>query len=270
MLKKYKFRSPLSVQFELTDSCNNNCIFCYNDTSEGRNKKISLLNAKKIIDNLALNKVFTLVFTGGEPLLYEDLPELIMYAKSLNIETGIITNGILLKEQIDDLIKVGIDTIQVSILGYDSDTHDNLTRNKGSFNKAVDGLIAANERNIITTVNTTLIRNNYDYIENIYELVKKMGAKRFSVTRYIINDSIDLNLSPTIEQTNQMLEKFIIWNKEFPVKYINALPLCSINRSINIKDLEKIRWYILVCYKCRWRLDRMSKPKTQMWFFAKR
>ena len=80
-----------SICWNITNKCNENCKFCYrkicNDNTLNQNKKI--------FDNLSQIKVDKITFSGGEPLLYENLFELVDYIKlkQPNIKLSLTTNG---------------------------------------------------------------------------------------------------------------------------------------------------------------------------------
>jgi len=102
MLKKLKFMSKIlnhsfgSINLILTRRCNLQCPHC-EVIKRNNGKELSVDDWKVIIDRLS-KKYFIFVFTGGEPLLYNGLEELISYASHKGI-TGLLTNGILLTEE---------------------------------------------------------------------------------------------------------------------------------------------------------------------------
>lgn len=100
----YRLKSPLTVQIELTEACNNACYHCYNywryiETG----KKLSvdshentLYHFEVLLDHLIRNEVMTVSFTGGEPFLRRDiLFYLIRKAKQGGMKAGVNTNGAL-------------------------------------------------------------------------------------------------------------------------------------------------------------------------------
>ncbi len=237
--KSYLFRSPLSVQFEITHQCNNDCIFCHNDLN--RVKTITFENAKEVMDELVRANVFTVIFTGGEPLLHPELHKMIEYANSLNLEVGLITNGILLEERLDQILEVGkISRFQISILGHNSELHDKLVNNPGAFDKAINGLKMASERGVKVNVNTTITKKNIAHVEEVCKVVRKNGANSYSVTRYIPVNNTDDEMFPTIKEMNELLRALIRINKGFPVRMLNAMPYCSIENDIAREDYIKV------------------------------
>ena len=88
----YQYSAPLRMDMALTFRCQNDCVHCYaggpHETPE-----LTTEQWKKVIDKLSDVGVFILTFTGGEPTLREDLPELLLTPRSKGIVTGLISNG---------------------------------------------------------------------------------------------------------------------------------------------------------------------------------
>ena len=132
-IHNYLFKKPLCVSFEVTHSCNANCKHCHlggrvkeNKTSPDRFGEICR----------TLNPVIAQV-SGGEPLMREDLEDIIKAFKRPNRAPyiDITTNGILLtKERYEKLLRAGIDQIGLS-LDYPDNRHDTFRGFPGLFNR---------------------------------------------------------------------------------------------------------------------------------------
>jgi MoaA/NifB/PqqE/SkfB family radical SAM enzyme len=83
-----------------------------------------------------------LTFTGGEPTLREDLPELLVYAQTAGMVTGLISNGRRLKDKayVDVLEKSGLDFVQITLESHKPEVHDKMTNEKGSWKEIVAGI----------------------------------------------------------------------------------------------------------------------------------
>ncbi len=92
-MEEYKFES---VRFYVTHACNSQCIYC--DTyRNGEYRKMCLMEpeqAKELLRQVWKLGCNYVDFTGGEPTLYPELPQLLSYARSLGIETEVTTNGL--------------------------------------------------------------------------------------------------------------------------------------------------------------------------------
>jgi MoaA/NifB/PqqE/SkfB family radical SAM enzyme len=95
-----------------------------------------------VLDSLKDTPVRTVQFIGGEPLLCPDLPDLIIHAHNLGLESSLATNGTLINEAIAErLLRSGLDAVSISIDGGQADTHDRI-RGHGSFDAAIRGIRA--------------------------------------------------------------------------------------------------------------------------------
>ncbi|MBN2048698.1 MAG: radical SAM protein, partial [Anaerolineaceae bacterium] len=107
--------APYRMDLAITYRCNNNCSHCYNARSRNF-PELSTIQWKQVIDQLWAIGIPHIVFTGGEPTLREDLPELIQYAQSRGQITGINTNGRRLKDPVflQQLVDAGLDHVQIT------------------------------------------------------------------------------------------------------------------------------------------------------------
>ena len=134
---------PRLVEFALTDRCQCRCVHCYNDTDVPVSPadELSTSEVCSVMEQASAMACTEVCFSGGEPLLREDLPELIRYARKLHMVPKINTNGILLsKEMVGTLRAAGLGWCSVSIDDHKAERHDELRRRPGCFEKAVQGL----------------------------------------------------------------------------------------------------------------------------------
>jgi radical SAM protein with 4Fe4S-binding SPASM domain len=182
----YQYSAPLRMDLALTFRCQNDCIHCYaggpHETSE-----LTTTQWKTIIDKLSDVGVFILTFTGGEPTLREDLPELLLYAQSKGIVTGLISNGRKLKDRafVDLLERSGLDFVQVTLESHKPEVHDAMTQSKGSWVETVKGIQNAVQSKIYVSTNTTLSKHNAaDFLVTV-DYIKSLGVDAFGVNSLI-------------------------------------------------------------------------------------
>lgn len=164
---------PLFVGWCITNRCNLQCAYCHS-----WKKTVTELNpaqAKKIIVSLAKRGTKVIRFTGGEPLLREDLADLIALSKSLGIWTTVATNGLLVPSKIKGLKMV--DKVAVSIDGPER-IHDAL-RGKGSYGKAVEACAVLSRENIPISISAVLTSSNLGHVEHVLELAARFRTKAF-------------------------------------------------------------------------------------------
>jgi radical SAM protein with 4Fe4S-binding SPASM domain len=181
-----KYSAPLRVDMSLTFNCQNNCVHCY---AGGPHKTDELTTNqwKQVIDQLHHVGVFILTFTGGEPTLREDLPELLLYSQKKGLVTGLITNGRSLKDEryVEILEKTGLDFVQVTLESHKPEIHDLMTGIKGSWKETITGIKNLIPTSIYTTTNSTLSKYNAkDFLETI-DFLKELGIAAFGCNSLI-------------------------------------------------------------------------------------
>jgi MoaA/NifB/PqqE/SkfB family radical SAM enzyme len=164
---------PRLIEFTLTHRCQCRCVHCYSETDDRVPREEELTTAEVIsVMKQAVEIGCTEVsFTGGEPLLREDLLELIGAARKLHLVSKINTNGIRLdRDRVADLKKAGLGWCSVSIDSSRPERHDELRRYPGCFERAVEGLKELRRQGVpasITTYTPRKIIQNGDLREII-------------------------------------------------------------------------------------------------------
>lgn len=194
---------PVLSEIAVTYRCNLACKFCYaacgckKGGQEGELPKESIQEALSIIKNEA--QVPSVSFTGGEPALRNDLPELVRYAKSLNMWANLITNATLITKDLAGALKAaGLDSAQVSLEAADSRLHDDIVESSGAFLRTLEGLKNLRQAGIRTHTNTTISRLNKDNLYEILELIKSLGLDKFSMNMLMPAGSALKNLQDII------------------------------------------------------------------------
>lgn len=172
--------APLSVAVDLTFSCNAACKHCSVRASENwEGKEMNTEQWMQIIDQVAENKVFTISFTGGEPLLRNDAEQLIAYADKKGLQTLLVSNGYLLDEaRAQSLAASGLKTVYISVDGACAETHDEFRQLPGSFDRALNAMNLLPKYGITVAALTTLTAYNCREIEDLMHLINSMGIKR--------------------------------------------------------------------------------------------
>ena len=153
--------APYRMDLALTYRCNNHCIHCYNESSRAKNE-LSTLEWKSVLDQVWDLGIPHVVFTGGEPTLIADLPELITYAEHLGLITGLNTNGRRLSEPdyLKALVDAGLDHVQITLESHEAHIHDAIVAANGAWEQTVAGIQNALSSKLFVMTNTTLLRSN--------------------------------------------------------------------------------------------------------------
>ncbi|MDD1681933.1 MAG: radical SAM protein [Methanoregula sp.] len=170
------------VFWNLTDRCNLACTHCYSRSGPGRTTEGELTTAEAIavIDDLAGLGVPLILFTGGEPLMREDLWELACHARSRGLKMALSTNGTLITPVVARKIKeCGIGYAGISLDGARAGTHDRFRNSPGAFEKACSAFAACNEAGLRCGVRVTLTQENKSELGDLVDLALALGASRF-------------------------------------------------------------------------------------------
>ncbi len=168
---------PLCTAYlHVTNICNLNCIGCYSfDRTRNCSDKLSFDNIKYIVAQLAENGVRTITISGGEPLIRNDIVEIVKYMKEkAGIETvNLITNGTLYNEERLLKLREYLDALPVSIDGYSYD-HPHFLRDRGTFPRVMKFVAQARDINLPVSILPTLHRKNIDFINEYMKLSEKL------------------------------------------------------------------------------------------------
>jgi AdoMet-dependent heme synthase len=171
------------VAWELTRNCNLNCVHCRAAASKGpHDGELTLPECKQILDQLAAFASPTIILTGGEPLLRDDIFDIIEYGNAKGLRLVMAINGTLLtEEKAQKLKKGGIKRVSLSLDGKDAKTHDAFRGVIGSYNAVMRAADTLNNIDLPFQINTTVTRFNVDDLLDIYNLVKTIGAVAWHV-----------------------------------------------------------------------------------------
>lgn len=182
----------LKCEIILTRNCNLRCKFCF-EKNDGYSKKdsIDLDNLKRIVDFCCDAKAKYIFFTGGEPLLYPHLIDILQYIQSMNhsIEIAIATNGILLADPdfCKHLINRGLKYVDISIKGKDIKEWIKETGADGCEKQAQAIRNLSNLPVEFTCSMVVTPENVYSVYERV-QCAHDCGARQFSFTFFIDND----------------------------------------------------------------------------------
>lgn len=166
------------VAWEVTRSCNLNCIHCRAAANCGPYPgELSTQKCFQLIDEIAAMSSPVIILTGGEPLLRPDIFEIASYGTNKGLRMVMATNGTLVDDSTaKKMIKSGIKRVSISLDGKDAQSHDAFRGEIGAFTGALNGIEALKSAGMEFQINTTVTTANLKQIKDILELAKKLGA----------------------------------------------------------------------------------------------
>jgi len=170
---------PIHPVVEVTRRCNLRCIQCHAESSDAQQDELSFDQMTHLLRELAAQPEFKMVvFSGGEPLLRDDIVELCEYATGRGLWPVIATNGTLLDAALARRLKrAGVCGVAVGLDGDCPAVHDAIRGEKGAFARAIEGCIAARKAGLVLQTNTTLMQPNYKRFAEIVRLSENLGAR---------------------------------------------------------------------------------------------
>jgi radical SAM protein with 4Fe4S-binding SPASM domain len=178
---QYASTAPLRMDLALTYRCNVGCAHCYNLAGR-QSPELPAAEWKKAFRLLWEAGVPHLTFTGGEPTLRDDLPELVQAAEELGFITGLQTNGRRLadREFVRALKECGLDHVQVTLESHREGVHDAMVGAAGAFDQTVQGIRNCLAEGLYTITNTTLTAKNAPGIAGTVGFIASLGLKTFA------------------------------------------------------------------------------------------
>lgn len=205
-------RTFKTLRISLLNSCNFACVYCTDDgtriTKAAGDAPISLIHLLDVVDKVhkKLN-LESIRLTGGEPLLYPELENLVKGLKAIGIPSvKMTTNGFMLQKKAVQLKAAGLQEINVSLDAADEASFFKMTR-RDKYHEVTNGIDAAQKANIKVKINSVIMRGmnqeqilpllDYAFNKQItirFLEVMSMGHLHQSADRYLFSQAEMLQL----------------------------------------------------------------------------
>jgi pseudo-rSAM protein/SPASM domain protein len=178
-IRDRKQRRPVVV-WNVTKQCNLYCEHCYAAAdTQIADGELSTAAGKSLLEDLADYGVPVVLFSGGEPLVRNDLETLVSHASDLGIRPVLSTNGTLLTpERVRSLRDAGIKYVGVSVDGL-PERNDAFRGVEGAFEGAIEGIENCLDAGIKTGLRYTITERNADDLTDVVSLLTDVGVDRF-------------------------------------------------------------------------------------------
>lgn len=173
----YSYDRPLSVIWEITYACNQECKYCIAEAGAPLLHELSRDEIDKILDELVELQVGLINITGGEPLLEKDTALYIAQRASQNgIELELLTNGMLATpETAQEFYDAGVRYAQVSLDCVHPEVHDRQRGVKGAWKKAVEGIKTLRNAGISVMAAAVMDMENMEYFEETRQFLREIA-----------------------------------------------------------------------------------------------
>lgn len=162
---------PLAVLFYVTDRCNLRCRYCTGNWSGRKIADFTTQEILSIIDQCKQLGTCNFTIHGGEILLREDTGKIIDYLKNNNFYVNLVTNGILLPEKINEVMRV--DSMCISLDGREE--NNDFNRGQGSYHASMKAIRLAKAKGFKLVVHAALTKRSVGDIEYLCKQAKEMG-----------------------------------------------------------------------------------------------
>ncbi len=167
------------VVWNMTRQCNLKCVHCYAQANVApAENELSTAEGKNLIDDLSRFGAPVMLFSGGEPLMRPDLPELAQYAVSKGMRAVISTNGTLITREKARIFKdIGLSYVGISLDGM-KEVNDRFRGVTGAFDQALEGIRNCREAGIKVGLRFTINKMNADQVGPIFDLLRDENIPR--------------------------------------------------------------------------------------------
>lgn len=245
--------APYRMDLALTYRCNNDCHHCYNARPRTFTE-MDTAHWKQVIDRVWDLTIPHVVFTGGEPTLREDLPELIAYAEKKGLITGLNTNGRRLgaADYVAKLVKAGLDHVQITLESHLPDIHDQMVNCRGAWHQTVDGVRNALDSHLYVMTNTTMLQPNTPHLDGTLQFLSELGVPTIGLNSLIYSgrgtnvnnglqeDQLEQHLAHAKDHVQRTGQK-LIWYT--PTQYCNFDP---VTMELGIKGCSAARYNMCI------------------------
>lgn len=177
MRRPRPFLGPFHGTIFIRNRCNSKCKHCNLWEKEASNV-LPTAELRRMLNDFRAIGTSGVGFTGGEPLLREDMIPLVEYAAELGFVTHLTTNGWVLNRRVaEDLINAGLDAVNISLDSASAEKHDSLRGRPGLLERVMEAIDAAAEAKrklnsaFTITVVSVLSPDNFGEVEELIRLV---------------------------------------------------------------------------------------------------
>jgi MoaA/NifB/PqqE/SkfB family radical SAM enzyme len=238
-------RRPIVV-WNCTQSCNLKCAHCYaRSDASTRSGELTTDQARKMIDDLAAFGCPVILFSGGEPLVRRDVPQLAEYARSKGLRAVISTNGTLIDRQLAERMqKIGLSYVGISMDGTEA-VHDRFRCKSGAFQEALRGIRLCRDTGLKVGLRFTMVKGNLADIPSVFDLMETEKIPRICFY-HLVNTGRGGDLGgddgmPSHEMTRAALELIVKRTAELHAEGFNIEVLTVDNHADGPWLLRKMR-----------------------------
>lgn len=192
---------------EITNACNMKCKHCMNWSVKNAKLGFNKEQIIKLVDDLYQNNTEEIYISGGEPLIYPYIDEVLKHAHELGIKVTLATNALEVLNHLD-IIKECVQLVSISFDGIGK-THDKFRGVEGAYDNCLKVFKVLKDNNVKTRISAMIWKDNVDQIEEMVSIAKQHGVSKVNLAFLIPegraknNESINI----PIESYNELIDK---------------------------------------------------------------
>ena len=166
------------ISWNTTRQCNLLCKHCYRASDAERDPdELNTEEGFGLLDEIAKAGFKIMVLSGGEPLMREDIYDLIAHGKGLGLRTVLGSNGTLIDHEVAQRLKdAGTARVGISLDSVQPDKHDEFRSCEGAWEKSIAGMKHCRDVGLPFQLHTTVTERNYDEVLEMTDLAVDLGA----------------------------------------------------------------------------------------------
>lgn len=215
------------ISWNATNKCNLKCSHCYRDSGKEIERELTTEEAKRLINQIVKAGFKIMIFSGGEPLMREDIFELIGYASEAGLRPVLGTNGTLLSREIAQKLKeAGISAIGISLDSLYAKKHNCFRGSDEAFKEAIYAMKNCRYLGIRFQVHTTVMDWNKEEITGLTDFSATMGAAAHHIF-FLIPTGRGKNIKEELLNLKEYEELLISIMKKQREVNIEIKPTCA-------------------------------------------
>ena len=191
MLEDEFGREVSGVRVSLTDRCNFDCVYCHNEglgdtrgPMDPQDDEMSTDDVVRFLEVVSEFDIGKVKFTGGEPMLRDDLTEIIRRTPS-SMEVSMTTNGTFLPGRAGALREAGLERVNVSQDALDPDELAEITKS-GAYDRVLEGVEAAVDAGLAPVqLNMVVFEHTAEYVEDMVNHVSENAGLQLQLIEYM-------------------------------------------------------------------------------------
>lgn len=212
-MKTSNFNTLTELKLEVTKYCPMNCLHCSSSSNSSCKSSMTIHFAKRIINEFWAMGGREIIFTGGEPLCWPYLNEVVEFSSNIGLDVSLYTTGLVLGD--NGVLKVGIDILKKAlerkikfifcIHSFKQETHDFLTSKRGSFYGTVKAIEFLKKLDAAVYLHYVPMKLNINQFIQIAFFGKRMNMNGLSILRLVPQGRGAENYKKLLPTSNQMI-----------------------------------------------------------------